>query len=344
MVIQLHTHNNCIKQLSLGNFKHYMLKEIYETPFAIRKTYENICDVDFLKIFKHIKDITFIGCGTAYNSCLIGNELFKELGYNTVCELASNYQVSKEISKNHLHIIVSQSGETADCLKAAEKIKQLKGKLLIITNESKSTLTKFADYIILSKANKEMAVASTKTYCCQVFIFAYIYKVLSNKNYKLNIIDFSNKIENYIKNLNIQDIVEQINSLDKIILIGKDIDYLTLVEASLKIREIDYIFTLPIYSGELKHGTLSLIDNKSIVLALNSSNNAEKLKTAINEIESRGGKVLAFERFLQNLEVDSCYLPIYSIIPFQMISYYVAIERNLNPDMPRNLAKSVTVE
>ena len=127
-------------------------------------------------------------------------------------------------------------------------------------------------------------------------------------------------------------------------MIGKDIDYLTLIEASLKIREIDYVYTIPMYSGELKHGTLSLIDKDSIVLSLNTDDNLYRLDTAKNEINSRGGEVIEISKFFPKMNIEKCFRPILSIIPFQLLSYYIAVERGRNPDMPRNLAKSVTVE
>ncbi len=336
-------YNNCIQNYSLNNFPHFMLKEIYETPTAIENTYNYLKDIDVSPYFKNIKDITLIGCGTAYHSCLIGGEVLKKLNFNIKTELASNFTLFKKINKHHLHIIVSQSGETADCIKAAENIKKFGGKILVITNEAKSSIVKFANHIILTKAQKELAVASTKTYCSQVFAFILIAKKLKNANYTINIKKFKKSLTNYIKNSNIISAAKMLSKLDKTILIGKDIDYLTLLEASLKIREIDYIYTIPIYSGELKHGTLSLIDNQSIVLSLNTDNVANKLSNAINEIESRGGKVIKFEQFMPKKYYKdfSC---IYSIIPFQLFSYFIAIEKGYNPDMPKNLAKSVTVE
>ena len=134
----------------------------------------------------------------------------------------------------------------------------------------------------------------------------------------------------------------KLKDLDKLIIIAKDVDYLTVLEASLKIREIDYVYTIPMYSGELKHGTLSLIDKGTIVLSLNTSEDKDKIKNAINEISSRGGEVIQMENYITR-KYD-CYTPIFSIIPFQLLCYDIALLNDRNPDMPRNLAKSVTVE
>jgi len=329
--------------LSLGEHSHYMIKEIFETPQAILNTYNWLKDKN-ISFIKKFKTLTLLGCGTAYHSCLIGEYLLNKLErFKVNTSLESTIEINKKIKKNHLHIIVSQSGETADCIRVAESIKKHGGKILVITNQDKSSILKFADYVILTKAKKELAVASTKTYCAQVFVFAYIYNLLANKNYKFHAKLFEKTLTNYILNLNVDNIVNEFENVDKTILIAKDVDHLTMLEASLKIREINYIYTIPIISSELKHGTLSLIEEGSKILSLNTSSNSLKLSHAINEIKSRGGKVIEFDNFvLKNIEES--FKPIFAIIPFQLFTYKLAIKRGLNPDMPRNLAKSVTVE
>lgn len=338
-------HENTIKALSLHGYNHFMIKEINETPNSIKQTYNYLLNINTNKIFKKFKKLTFIGCGTAYHSCLIGKWFFNKLDkYDCKSELASNYTINRKVKKSHLHIIVTQSGETADCIKVAESIKENKGNILIITNEKSSTITKYADYLILTKANKELAVASTKTYCCQIFVFAVIINRLMNKNFKLNIDKLTEKLINFINSLDLNVLAETLVNTTNMILIGKDIDYITLLEASLKIRELDYIYTIPMYSGELKHGTLSLIDSNSVILSLNTSEDKNKLNTVINEISSRGGKVIDMSEYLRKVAVNEYFKPIFSIIPFQFLSYHIAQKRGYNPDMPRNLAKSVTVE
>ena len=338
-------HNNKLKELNLKSYKHYMQKEIYETPMAIKNTYLSIANSDVIDIIQNYEEITLIGCGTAYHSCLIGEHLLKrETNKRIETYLASNYDIKSKISDKHLHIIVSQSGETADCIKVAEQINSFNGKLLVITNESKSTIAKMADYHIFTNAEKEIAVASTKTYCCQVFVFAYICQKLKNKNYSIEIDNFVNHLLNYIKSVDVFKVAEQLKSVDKLILVARDIDYLTLIEASLKIREIDYIYTLPMYSGELKHGTLALIDEKSFVLTLNTEIGSSKLQNVINEIASRKGRIIDMSEFMCSTIDNNYYSAIYAIIPFQLLSYQIAVLNGRNPDMPRNLAKSVTVE
>ncbi len=336
-------HKNKLKSQELKNYPHYMLKEIDETAIAIKNTYLSINKLQFKKIFKHFNKLTLLGCGTAYHSCLVGEWMFNE--YTKIqadCYLASNYHI-KKIKKNHLHIIVSQSGETADCIKIAREIKQYGGKILVITNEDKSTITNYADFKILTKAGKELAVASTKTYSCQVFTFAYIINKLIDKKYEIDINNFYQMLTKYIEDIDVSDLANVLTNVKHLVLIGKGLDYLTILEASLKIREIDYIYTIPMFASELKHGTLSLIEENSYVLALNTNKN-ESLLTTMNEIKSRNGVFIDMSNYIENIQIDNKLLAIFSIIPFQKLSYEIAINNGLNPDMPRNLAKSVTVE
>lgn len=337
-------HNNIYMNTNLNGYMHYMEKEIFETPIAIKNTFEEIKDSKVIDIINNFSKFTLIGCGTAYHACLMGEFLFKnKLLKETEAIIASNYSINKEIETKHLHIIVSQSGETADCIKVAEQVKKFGGKLLVITNEKLSVLAKMADYSIFTNAEKEVAIASTKTYCCQIFVFAYISKRLEDYNYKLNIDEFVENIRNYISNINIDQYAHQLHKYDKLIMIAKGIDYLTIYEACLKIRETDYIFTLPMYAGELKHGTIALIDKNAVVLSLNTNQDKDLLKTTINSIMAREGKVIDISNLIET-NVDDYYKPIYSIIPFQLLSYKIAVINELNPDKPRNLSKSVTVE
>ena len=325
------------------NYPHHMLKEINDTPQAIYDTYTELNSTNISDIFKRYTRLTMLACGTAYNSCLIGARLFNQYTDKVATSvLASNYDINK-VADDHLHVIVSQSGETADCIKVARKIKEIGGKILVITNEDKSTITQYADYKLYTRAKKELAVASTKTYCCQLFSFAYIVNTISNRNAGFDINKFVRQVAEHISSINIVDYATTLKSSKHLILIGKGMDYLTMIEASLKIREIDYVYTIPMFASELKHGTLSLIDENTYILALSSTVDND-LSTTKNEIKSRHGKVLTFDQFTKDIDVDSTYLPILTIIPFQLLSYEIAIIDGRNPDMPRNLAKSVTVE
>ncbi len=337
------THTNVLKQMQLEDHNHFMIKEILETPKAIKSAYESIKAIDFNSLLKNYNKVTLLGCGTAYNSCLIGEQYFKELNIDSDCYLASNYILRKKINKKHLHLIVSQSGETADCIKVAEQIKKMNGHIFLITNEPSSTLARMVDFVILTNAQKELAVASTKTYSCQVFIFAYIFNILKNKNYVLDINKLERNLNKFINLIDMVPIAKRLKDLKHLILVGKNMDYLTLVEASLKIKEINYIYTLPMFASELKHGTLSLVERGTVVLTFNTGDD-NVISSTINEIESREGEVIEMNKYFPKIESEKAYNPIYAVIPFQLLSYHMAIMNGTNPDMPRNLAKSVTVE
>ena len=328
---------------SSEKYQYNMLKEIYETPQAIENTYRELINVDVAHIFHDFKKLTLLACGTAFNSCLIGAMILnKYTNKQATSMLASEYSI-ESIDQDHLHIIVSQSGETADCIKVTRHIKSLGGKILVITNEPTSTIVQYADYRIITRAHKEFAVASTKTYCCQLFVFAYIVNNIRGNARTIDILSLTQQLKDYIATIDIHDYAKMLEGCQHLILIGKGVDYLTIIEASLKIREIDYVYTIPIFASELKHGTLSLIDDSSFVLSL-SSTLENDITTTKNEIKSRKGNVIEFDHFISNVNVDDIYLPIFTIIPFQLLSYQIAVLNDRNPDMPRNLAKSVTVE
>ncbi len=348
--IPLKEYYNRLQDFELNSaYPHFMIKEIFETPTAIFDTYNSLKQVNVQQIFSQVKKITMLGCGTAFHSCLIGENLLKnKFDFQIESVIASNFRLDRAPHDEELFVIVSQSGETADCIKVAAEIKERSGKILLITNEPNSTMTKFADEVIFTRAGKEHAVASTKTYCCQIFVFAFLCNKLQDKNYDIDIGLFRQRLGEFIHSLDLSQLSEKLKDVDKMILIALEADYLTMLEASLKIREIDYVYTLPIYANELKHGTLSLIDEGSTVLSLNTDQaQTDKLRTAINEIQSRRGNVIEMERLFDGSCIDDFgaeYRPIFAIIPFQLLSYNLAIKKGTNPDMPRNLAKSVTVE
>lgn len=337
-------HKNNYKQSDLNGYKHFMEKEIFETPKAIKETYKELKDSKIIDVVKSYKKLTIIGCGSAYHAGLIGEYLFKhELEMDVNSCVASNYSITNQIDKTHLHILVSQSGETADCIKVAENIKEFGGKILVVTNEKLSVLARMADYLICTRADREVAIASTKTYSSQVFVFAYICKKIKDENYILDIDSFEKELYKYISNLNVDEYAHSLFKCNNLLMIAKDLDYLTIYEACLKIRETNYIFTLPMYAGELKHGTIALIEKDSAVLALNTSENELQLQNAVSAIKAREGVVYDFSSLI-NKNIDMVFKPIFAIIPFQLLSYKMAILKNLNPDKPRNLTKSVTIE
>lgn len=371
---------------SLGNFPHYMLKEIYEIPSAISETYKHL-RVSKFNLPKNISKILFVSCGTSYHSSLMAKKYIEtHAKIPCECEIASEYLSNKNlVSPNTLGVFISQSGETADTLKSLEKAKSQGVYTLAITNVENSHITHMADSTILMSAGAEICVASTKAYTTQLFVLIELANYLINVskgNYKSNKVDFGNaetirvtfsdtqkyldytsKDLAFLKNLDISKIDGALESLAEKIythktfhLIGKDYDYVTAMEGSLKIKEISYIFTDAYPCGELKHGTLSLIDESSIVFVIMTERElVSKTVNAIHEVTSRGGKVIVLTQF-DDLDLSDCYyvirlpklhqlfMPIVSIIPFHLLSYKITTRLGLNPDKPRNLAKSVTVE
>ena len=371
---------------SLGNFPHYMLKEIYEIPSAISETYKHL-RVSNSTLPKNISKILFVSCGTSYHSSLMAKKYIEtHAKIPCECEIASEYLSNKNlVSPNTLGVFISQSGETADTLKSLEKAKSQGVYTLAITNVENSHITHMADSTVLMSAGAEICVASTKAYTTQLFVLIELANYLINVskgNYKSNKVDFGNaetirvtfsdtkkyldytsKDLAFLKNLDISKIDGALESLAEKIythktfhLIGKDYDYVTAMEGSLKIKEISYIFTDAYPCGELKHGTLSLIDESSIVFVIMTERElVSKTVNAIHEVTSRGGKVIVLTQF-DDLDLSDCYyvirlpklhqlfMPIVSIIPFHLLSYKITTRLGLNPDKPRNLAKSVTVE
>lgn len=360
-----------------AGYPHFMLKEIYEIPISLRNSYEYLSSIK-IELPTQIDNILIIGCGTSYHSGLMGSKYIEEFsGIPCECIIASEFIYNKYICKpNTLGIFISQSGETADTLTAMKKAESLGIYTLAITNVESSSITRMSDATLFMKAGAEICVASTKAYTTQVFylvILCNVLKYLKSKKIETKItqVDFgrlSNGLglqDEHLQQLFSLDIsaiekevdkcISKLNNIRELHIIGKGYDYITAMESALKIKEVSYIFTDAYPSGELKHGTLSLIDDNSWVISINTSEELmEKGNNAIHEIVSRGGRVIAVSNLrdeLQGVEfvleiprVSKVFLPIVAIIPIDLIAYKLAVSRGNNPDKPRNLAKSVTVE
>lgn len=353
-----------------GEYPHYMLKEINEVPLAIKTTAEyykkknNNLEKIPQSFFLNIRQIQIIACGTSYHSGLVGEKYFKEIaGVNSISKVASEFIYNKEIVDKHtLCIFISQSGETADTLSAIKKAKSLGAKTLGITNVATSSITTLCDYILPLNAGPEIAVASTKAYNCQLTVLLILAYYLQNE-FKVNK-KIINQLINTTKLINIDEcrksIMPMVNKLSKsanIYMIGRDFDYITCMEGCLKLKEISYIPCEAYPAGELKHGTLALITNGVPVIAVITEEHLiDKTLMIASQIKARGGKVYIFTCFelsnydisgmevVQLLKLDDYLQPIFNIVPFQLLAYDVAISLGYDPDRPRNLAKSVTVE
>ena len=350
-----------------GNFEHFMLKEINEQPNIIYNLLKENLDNNLENIpsLSNYDRIDIIGCGSAYHTSLVSKYLFEDYADIEVnCHVASEYRYQKNFfGKKSLVILISQSGETADTLACLRKVKEKGIDTLAIVNAEGSSIAREADNVIYIKAGQEVAVATTKAYTAQVTILVLLaLKVAIEKNNiknldtikeeAYNIID---TIDSVIKRDEYKDIASNIYSYNSIFFIGRLVDYALALEGSLKLKEISYINSATYPAGELKHGTISLIEKDTPVITLiTNSNIKEKTISNIKEIKARGARSIVITNEILDKDIyDDIILipklneflqPIIAIIPLQIIAYYVAKNRGCDIDKPRNLAKSVTVE
>ncbi len=349
-------------------YPHFMIKEIMEQPEALKrqiKMFRDSCVLDkFSKeFFKKFNKIEFVGCGTAYNASLIGARFIEKL----LCVPASATMASEFIynepvfaDENSLFVFVSQSGETADTLRAFEIAKEHGATCLALTNVLYSSLAKMADYVIPVCAGPEIAVASTKAYVCQLSALYMLSCSLRNKIFDENI-DFFGDIKNVSEKIlnfsfdKLDHLADKIKTKMDAVFIGKDLDYVTAGEASLKLKEVAYINSSSYPSGELKHGYLALVEKGTPLIVLaNSKKINQKTFNSASEAESRGAEEIVLtnensDKFIGKTvfhfdEENELLLPMLTIAPLQYLAYRTSVLKGINPDQPRNLAKSVTVE
>ncbi len=346
-----------------GDYEHYMLKEIYETPEALKNLTKNFLNIDIKNIKKlKFSNVKLIGCGTAYHSCLMGAIYFRKfLKIDAEAIYASEFRYGDYvIGSKTLCIFVSQSGETADTIAALLKAKTKKAKILSFTNVPYSTISSLSNIVIPISAGPEIAVASTKAYSCQVAgLYLLVMALKGEKHYYKalkQVCELANETEKFF--INMADFAQDIAQKQKVFFIGKDSDYVTALEGALKLKEISYINCSALPAGELKHGTISLIESKTpIIVIITNKNLYEKVMNSALEAKSRGGKLYLisykppeicelenFEFCLSLPKVAQPLLCVVSILPLQLLSYNVSVLKGLDPDKPRNLAKSVTVE
>ncbi|QMS85714.1 glutamine--fructose-6-phosphate transaminase (isomerizing) [Candidatus Xianfuyuplasma coldseepsis] len=349
-----------------GEFSHFMLKEIMEQPAALRTiigTYFN--DDGSVRVNRNILDairtsdrLYIIAAGTSMNAGYVGKELFETLAeIPTEVHIASEFAYNMPLlSDNPLFIFISQSGETADLRAVLVNIKAKGYRSLTITNVKTSTLAREADHYVEIMAGPEIAVASTKAYTAQIAILSILAYGLESHRMDLRkeLSKVAISIENIIDRRDyIEALVEEYLTKRNCFYIGRGIDYYGCLEASLKLKEISYIQTEGFAAGELKHGTIALIEEGTPVIAIISQRAiAKNTRSNLNEVKSRGAKTLVIStksvhQSEDQIVVDDVYesfSPILTVIPAQFIAYYAALHRGYDIDKPRNLAKSVTVE
>ncbi len=365
-----------------GGFEHFMMKEIHEQPKAAEDTLHKyiIEDSDGNKkidlsgtgldpeMIKQFSQIYFVACGSAWHVGMEAKYVFEDLCDLPVsADLASEFRYSKaRLNKDGLVVIISQSGETADSLAALRMAKETGLKTLAIVNVVGSSIAREADYVMYTVAGPEISVATTKAYSCQLlctFILAAEFARirLSDKDYGHYLDELSGIPDKMSKTLEdkerIQWFASKYANAHDIFFIGRGIDYAICLEGSLKMKEISYIHSESYAAGELKHGTISLIEDGTLVIgALTQSDLYEKTLSNMMECKSRGAYLMGITSYGKYDVEDSVNFSVYvpkvdehfigslAIIPLQLLGYYISVAKGLDVDKPRNLAKSVTVE
>lgn len=363
-----------------GGYEDFMLKEIHEQPKAIKDTMTSRIvlgkeiTLDDIKITKeqinNIDRIYIVACGTAYHAGVVGKYAIEKLAKIPVeVDIASEFRYRDPlINERTLMIVVSQSGETADTLAALRLAKDKGARVIAVTNVVGSSISRDADDVLYTWAGPEIAVASTKAYVTQLIamyiialFFAQNKGTLSSEeleNTKKAMLELPQKAEEALKTKDVvQRFASQTYTQRDMFFLGRGVDYAVAMEGSLKLKEISYIHSEAYAGGELKHGPIALIENGTVVITLATQEDLfDKMVSNIKEVKTRGAKVLAFAMEGHNeveKTVDEAHFiprtlpilaPVLSVIPLQLLSYYMATIKGCDVDKPRNLAKSVTVE
>jgi len=370
-------------QVDLGDYDHFMQKEIFEQPQAIRDTLESRITNDSVLIssfgykakenFSKINQVQIVACGTSYNAGLVAKYWLEDIAkIQCNVEIASEYRYRRPILLNDtLFVTISQSGETADtveALKAAKKI-NINITSLCITNSAESSLTRISDLSFLTHAGPEIGVASTKAFTTQLVSLALLtcsigkLKKTINKKQEKGIVDGLKRLpglinETLLQELQIKKLAKRFKNSNSALFLGRGTMHAIAMEGALKLKEISYIHAEAFPAGELKHGPIALIDKDIPVIAIAPNDELlSKLKSNLQEVKSRGSQMIVFEDENSKIQkMDSMEIipitsnlgpitaPIIFVIPLQLLSYHVALSKGTDVDKPRNLAKSVTVE
>ncbi|MEI5909339.1 glutamine--fructose-6-phosphate transaminase (isomerizing) [Bacillus spongiae] len=355
-----------------GTYPHYMLKEIDEQPLVIRKIVQAYqddqgkmsIDQDIVDAMNDTDRVYIVACGTSYHAGLVGKQFIEKMANIPVeVHVASEFSYNMPLlSQNPLFIFISQSGETADSRAVLVRVKELGHKAITITNVPGSTLSRESDYTLLLHAGPEIAVASTKAYTAQLAVLAIFASVTAEslgRDISLDIIQELGIVANAMEVLcGTKEEMEQIArdylaTTRNCFFIGRSIDFFVGLEGALKLKEISYIQAEGFAGGELKHGTIALIEEGTPIIALATQESVNLgIRGNVKEVVARGANPCIIsmkgleeeeDRFVIP-EVSPMLTPLISVIPLQLISYYAALHRDCDVDKPRNLAKSVTVE
>jgi glucosamine--fructose-6-phosphate aminotransferase (isomerizing) len=363
-----------------GEYRHYMLKEIYEQPRAIADTLEGriyqgrvqeaAFGVGAGEVFDKVQGVHIIACGTSFHAGLIGRYWMESLaGIPCSVEVASEFRYRRPVVRNSsLIVTISQSGETADTLAGLQEAKRLGfGQSLAICNVPESSLTRESDLVLMTRAGPEIGVASTKAFTTQLVALMLLTIVLGRR-FSLSdeteqqlvqqLLHLPREIDDVLQlDDKIQELSERFADKQHALFLGRGAQYPVAMEGALKLKEISYIHAEAYPAGELKHGPLALVDAAMPVVAVAPNNELlEKLKSNLQEVNARGGEMLVFadqhagmtsdatSTVLPVAPTDDCVAPIVFTVPLQLLAYHVAVLKGTDVDQPRNLAKSVTVE
>ena len=362
-----------------GGYEHFMLKEIMEQPRALKATIEPRIREGRIQLegfvltkeeLQGIRRVVITACGSAYHAGCVGRYVMEELTRIPVeVDIASELRYRHPIIDEHtLVIVISQSGETADTIAALKECKNLGARTLAIVNVVGSTVAKLAHSVLYTWAGPEIAVATTKGYTTQLAVLTLLAVYMAGELGRLDETRYARLVEGIAAlpersqraidlNRRMETLAQKYHSTDSLFFIGRNLDYAVAMEASLKLKEISYIHSEAYAAGELKHGTIALIDQGRLVVALACHTALfDKLMSNVKEVKARGARVLGVvqegehrifaeaDDALLVPQTDPLLLPIPEIIPLQLFAYYVAKAKGCDIDKPKNLAKSVTVE
>lgn len=362
-----------------GGYEHFMIKEIMEQPTALKETIEPRIkdgkiyfeDVDFSDEFlKNLDCIHIVACGSAYHVGVVGKYVIEKMARKPVyVEIASEFRYSDPlVTDKSLVIVISQSGETADTLEALKIAKRQGAKILSIVNVVGSSIANISDNVLYTWAGPEISVATTKAYSTQLSLMYLVALYISEKigtvdsGFVAEKIAEIRKLPDYVEEIlklapTIEKMAKRYAYLEHAYFIGRNFDYAIALEASLKLKEISYIHSEAYAAGELKHGTISLIEEGTFVVGLACNQQLfKKTMSNVEEVKARGAEVMLVttdnEKINKEMvdsvitipKADDLILPSLEVVPMQLLGYYIALARNCNIDKPKNLAKSVTVE
>jgi len=364
-----------------GGYPHFMLKEMFEQPAALKQTLKSrlISEnddiiLDMIRISREDLDrvdkINVVACGTAFHAGVVGKHLIERLARIPVeTDIASEFRYRDPIlDENSLVIVISQSGETADTLAAMREAKRKGARIIAVTNVVGSTVSREADDLLYTWAGPEIAVASTKAYTTQLLAMSLIALKLASIKGEIDgglyssmreaIYRLPEQAQQVLERAeDIKALSEEYKDVGNVFFIGRSLDHAVAMEGSLKLKEISYVFSEAYAAGELKHGTIALVEDGTLVFALATQDRLfEKSVSNMKEVKARGAHVIALakegnrevekvaDRVIYIPDTLDLLTPVLTVIPLQLFAYYIAVARGCDVDKPRNLAKSVTVE